>query len=264
MCVCECVCLFVCVCVREQMLPVVAERQTKAKRNCRGNSNKSFMQQPCTYSPRHTHTHSCHTNAHTRSAVMLCTKWHKSTYTPTQTEREREWERGEGDALSGTCLQSYAELASVSQRNTQQKNCKLTRFASPPRHATNAMPPSSALPPLSTPCFESACHCLMCPLISTLELLQQRQQRQHPSLVGAFAFSIPSHQKFIKFFSVAVAFFGVFCQVLYWQLLKCVVQCKFVLGISFLTHGKNRIIICRKLRTLPFCDCDIEVQSEGK
>lgn len=161
----------------------------------------------------HTHTHSCHTNAHTRSAVMLCTKWHKSTYTPTQTEsgRERREGRGEGETHCRGRACSHMQNLRASPKGTRSRKtanlrASLRRLVMPPTPCL----PSSPTPSLATPCFESACHCLMCPLISTLELLQQRQQRQHPSLVGAFAFSIPSHQKFIKFFSVGVAFFLAF------------------------------------------------------
>lgn len=143
--VCVCVCLFVCVCASKccQLLQSGKRKRNETVAGIAINHLCSSL--ALTHPNTHTHTHSCHTNAHTRSAVMLCTKWHKSTYTPTQTESEREWERGEGDALSGTCLQSYAELASVSQRNTQQKNCKLTRFASPPRHAMPPLLPHSLL-----------------------------------------------------------------------------------------------------------------------
>lgn len=121
---------------------------------------------------KHTHAHLWHTQMHTGSAVMLCTKWHKSTYTPTQTESENE---RESDA--GTCLQSYAELARVSQRNTQQKNWNLTRFALPP-HVMPQLPPSR---PRHTLLWE----CMSVPHVSF---------DKHPWATAAAAWSIQTSQ----------------------------------------------------------------------
>lgn len=157
MCVCECVCLFVCVCASKccQLLQSGKRKRNETVAGIAINHlcSSLALTHPDTHTHpnTHTHTHSCHTNAHTRSAVMLCTKWHKSTYTPTQTEREREGgerggERGRrtvGDVpavICRTCERLPKEYAA------EKLQTYALRFAASSCHQCRAVPPSPHFP----------------------------------------------------------------------------------------------------------------------
>lgn len=166
------------------------------------------------------------TDSHSHSHTHMCTKWHKSTYTlmPKCTHTLTHSCIGRArHTQTGTCPQSYAELARVFPKENAAEKLQTyaLRFVASSSLASDPHPTS--LP--HSPFVVSARQCLMCLLISTLEAAAS------PTAATA---AVAKEKALFKSTASAVCksffFFCVFfetCQTLYWQLPKCVEQCKF-------------------------------------